>query len=140
MSGHQMEGLVADIENMKLEDIRVFWKTRYGNPPRLQSLPIMRMMLAWRIQADELGGLDKDTKRVLTNSGSPQAEGKHLGSGARLTRIWKGREVQVVVEDNGFSWNGQVYPSLSAAATAIAGTRWNGPRFFGLRNQTGERA
>ena len=27
-----------------------------------------------------------------------------------------------------------IFPSLSAAATAIAGSRWNGPRFFGLRD------
>jgi Protein of unknown function (DUF2924) len=39
----------------------------------------------------------------------------------------------VVVEEQGFRWEERFYPSLSAAATAIAGTRWNGPRFFGLR-------
>jgi hypothetical protein len=140
MSGSGVSQLIEQVERMKLEDIRAIWKTRYGDPPRLQSLPIMRMMLAWRIQADELGGLDKDTKRALANSGSPQAEGKHLGNGARLTRVWKGREVEVVVEENGFRWEDQTFPSLSAAATAIAGSRWNGPRFFGLRDQTGERA
>jgi hypothetical protein len=52
----------------------------------------------------------------------------------RLSRNWKGREVEVVVEEQGFRWDDQLYPSLSAAATAIAGTRWNGPRFFGLRD------
>ncbi|MEL7218129.1 MAG: DUF2924 domain-containing protein [Pseudomonadota bacterium] len=140
MSGSEVSQLIEQVEQMKLEDIRAVWHKRYGNPPRLQSLPIMRMMLAWRIQADELGGLDKQTKRALTNSGSPQAEGKHLGNGARLTRIWKGREVEVVVEEGGFRWEGNVYASLSAAATAIAGSRWNGPRFFGLRDQTGDRA
>jgi hypothetical protein len=140
MSRIPVTALVAQIEDMDLEALRTVWYKRYGNPPRLQSLPIMRMMLAWRVQADELGGLDKDTKRVLANSGSPQAEGRHLGTGARLTRIWKGREVEVVVEENGFRWEDQTFPSLSAAATAIAGSRWNGPRFFGLRNQTGERA
>lgn len=118
---------------MDLEALRALWQERYGDPPRLQSLAIMQMMLAWRIQADELGGLDKQTKRALANSGSPQAEGKHLGTGARLTRMWKGREVEVVVEEKGFRWDGTIYPSLSAAATAIAGSRWNGPRFFGLR-------
>jgi hypothetical protein len=60
-------------------------------------------------------------------------EGRHLGIGAVLTRNWKGRKVTVVVEENGFKWDGKMFPSLSAAATAIAGSRWNGPRFFGLR-------
>lgn len=133
MSGTHVAGLVAQIEHMDLEAVRGLWEKHYGAPPRLQSLPIMRMMLAWRIQAQEHGGLDKETKRALKNSGSPQAEGKHLGVGARLTRIWKGREVEVVVEEQGFRWEDDLYPSLSAAATAIAGSRWNGPRFFGLR-------
>lgn len=134
MSLSPVSDLVAQIEDMDLEALRALWQKYYGAPPRLQSLPIMRMMLAWRIQAQRLGGLDKETNRALANSGSPQAEGKHLGFGARLTRIWKGREVEIVVEERGFRWEGNVYPSLSAAATAITGSRWNGPRFFGLRN------
>jgi len=133
MSGSNVSQLIQQIESMRLDDIRAIWIKRYGKPPSLQSLPIMRMMLAWRLQADELGGLDEETKRALTNTGSPQAEGKHLGTGARLTRIWTGREVEVVVDEGGFRWEDQVYPSLSAAATAITGSRWNGPRFFGLR-------
>jgi hypothetical protein len=35
----------------------------------------------------------------------------------------------------GFAWNGKTYPSLSQVAFAITGTRWNGPRFFGLREK-----
>ncbi|MEO9461215.1 MAG: DUF2924 domain-containing protein [Marinomonas sp.] len=136
MSGSCASQLVNQIENMKLEDIRTIWKKRYGRPPTLQSLPIMRMMLAWRLQSEELGGLDEQTKRALAKTGMPQAEGKHLGDGARLTRKWKGRDVEVIVEEGGFRWEGELYPSLSAAATAIAGSRWNGPRFFGLRAQS----
>ena len=72
--------------------------------------------------------------KALAKTGAVAAEGRHLGIGARLTRNWKGREVEVVVEEQGFRWQDRHYPSLSAAATAIAGTRWNGPRFFGLRD------
>ena len=128
-----VEQLVAEIEALDLEGLRAFWRERFGAPPLLRSEPIMRQMLAWRVQAQALGGLDVDTRKALAQSGPVQAEGKHLGVGARLTRIWKGREVTVVVEENGFRWDDQVFPSLSAAATAIAGSRWNGPRFFGLR-------
>ena len=46
---------------------------------------------------------------------------------------WQDRIVEVVVTSEGFRWEDRTFPSLSAAATAIAGTRWNGPRFFGLR-------
>ncbi len=90
-------------------------------------------MLAWRLQAEALGGLDGETRRQLGRRGPVQAEGLGLGIGAKLRREWRGRSVEVVVETDGFRWEGRTYPSLSAAATAIAGTRWNGPRFFGLR-------
>jgi hypothetical protein len=60
-------------------------------------------------------------------------EGLDLGIGAKLHREWQGRVVEVVVEADGFRRDGRTYLSLSAAATAIAGSRWNGPRFFGLR-------
>jgi hypothetical protein len=73
MSGSSVSQLIEQVEHMKLEDVRAIWKRRYGDPPCLQSLPIMRMMLAWRLQADELGGLDKQTRRALANSGSPLA-------------------------------------------------------------------
>lgn len=130
-----VEQLVTEIEKLDLEGLREFWKERFGAPPPLRSEPIMRQLLAWRVQARALGGIDEDTRKALARSGPVQPEGKHLGVGARLTRIWKGREITVVVEENGFRWDDQLFPSLSAAATAIAGTRWNGPRFFGLRGR-----
>jgi hypothetical protein len=129
-----VEHIVADIEALELEGLRKFWRERYGAPPPLRSEPIMRQLLAWRVQAQAHGGLDETARKALARTGRVQPEGKHLGIGARLTRIWKGREVTVVVEENGFRWEGQLFPSLSAAATAITGSRWNGPRFFGLRD------
>ncbi|MEE4208926.1 MAG: DUF2924 domain-containing protein [Parvularcula sp.] len=129
-----IEALVAEIGTLDLDGLRSFWRERFGAPPPLRSEPIMRQLLAWRLQAQALGGLDVDTRKALARSGPVQPEGKHFGVGARLTRIWKGREVIVVVEEKGFRWDGELFPSLSAAATAIAGSRWNGPRFFGLRD------
>jgi hypothetical protein len=130
----EVERLVAEIETLDLEGLRDVWRERYGAAPPLRSAPIMRQLLAWRVQAQALGGLDAETRKVLARSGPVQADGKHLGVGAQLTRIWKGREITVIVEEQGFRWEDELFPSLSAAATAIAGTRWNGPRFFGLRD------
>lgn len=129
-----IELAVCEIEALDLEGLRGLWREHFGRPPALRSEPIMRQLLAWRVQAYALGGLDAATHKSLSRTGPVQAEGKHLGVGARLTRIWKGREVTVIVEENGFRWEDQLFPSLSAAATAVAGTRWNGPRFFGLRS------
>ncbi len=127
--------IVAELQTLDLDGLRGFWRVRYGAPPSLRSTPLLRRLLAWRVQAEVYGGLDVEMCKVLARSGPVQPEGRHLGVGARLTRIWKGREVTVVVEEQGFRWEDQLFPSLSAAATAIASTRWNGPRFFGLRDR-----
>ena len=133
MSTAEVEHLLVELGSMDLEQLRQIWRERFGAPPPLRSEPIMRMLIAWRVQAAAFGGLDAETRKALARTGAVAAEGKHLGIGARLSRNWKGREVEVVVEEQGFRWQDRLYPSLSAAATAIAGTRWNGPRFFGLR-------
>ena len=134
MTDDEVNELVAAIAAMELDALRDTWRERYSAPPPLRSVPIMRMQLAWRIQADAWGGLDRDARRALERTGPAHPEGRQLGVGARLSRIWKGRPIKVIVEEGGFRWEDRVFPSLSAAATAIAGSKWNGPRFFGLRD------
>lgn len=130
------EALLREVEalvGLDLEKLRAVWQARYGAPPPLRSPELLRLMLAWRLQAEAQGAIDRATRRHLKRRGLVEAEGLHLGVGARLRREWQGRTVEVEVEAAGFRWQGRLYPSLSAAASAIAGTRWNGPRFFGLR-------
>ncbi|MEO5707227.1 MAG: DUF2924 domain-containing protein [Alteraurantiacibacter sp.] len=129
----EIEALIGSIEGMDLEALRRLWRERCGAPPPLRSTPILQMMLAWRIQAEAYGGLDDETRNALGRSGPVEPEGRHLGVGARLVRNWKGRRVEVHVEEGGFRREGTLYRSLTAAATAIAGSKWNGPKFFGLR-------
>ena len=133
MNGAKVSIEIALIGELDLEGLRSEWARRYGAPLPLRSVPILRMLIAWRIQAETLGGLDADARRALTRTGRVKAEGLDLGIGARLTRHWQGKTHEVIVEADGFSWQGTTYRSLSAVATAIAGSRWNGPRFFGLR-------
>lgn len=124
---------VAALATLDLDGLRAVWRARWGAPPPLRSVELLRLQLAWRMQAEALGGLDRDLKRQLARRGRLEAEGLDLEMGARLTRVWQGRTEEVVVTPQGFRWREQVFPSLSAAASAIAGSRWNGPRFFGLR-------
>lgn len=133
MTSASVDELVAGIEQLDLKGLRRFWGQRYGAPPPLRSVPILRMLLAWRVQSDALGGLDSESRRTLGRKGKVRAEGLDLGIGARLTRQWQGRTHEVMVEVGSFRWQGQSYRSLSGVATAIAGSKWNGPRFFGLR-------
>ena len=84
-------------------------------------------------------------KRLLDGAATPEDAGQRavdntrpiadVRSGTMLGREWKGRMHRVAVLSDGFSWNGKTYASLSKIAHAITGTRWNGPRFFGLRER-----
>ena len=129
--GTELTAAVERLETLDLEALRVLWRQHGGSRLRLRSPELLRLLLAWRLQAAVHGGLDPETRRRLRRRGRVLAEGLELGVGARLRREWRGRTVEVVVEEDGFRWEERLYPSLSA--TAIAGTRWNGPRFFGLR-------
>jgi len=110
-------------------------------------------VLAYRLQADALGDLDVATIRLLKQiaAGGTKmdtvaltAEFDHrrseLKSGTMLMREWNGRPERVRVIDEGFAWKGKTYDSLSSVAFAITGTKWNGPRFFGLRDKQADQA
>jgi hypothetical protein len=133
MSEAELAAAIARLEELDLEGLRAEWARHHGAPLALRSVPILRMKLAWRLQCEVLGGLDPATRRALARKGRVRAEGLGLGPGTRLTRVWQGKVHEVMVEPDGFRWEGQVWRSLSAVASAIAGSRWNGPRFFGLR-------
>jgi hypothetical protein len=107
-------------------------------------------MLAYRIQADAMGDLDPGTakflKRVVGTSSNAEIlslaaaiDQQRAGppQGTVLSREWEGRTHRVMVVEGGFAWEGRTYASLSKIAHTITGTRWNGPRFFGLRDRAG---
>ena len=122
---------VRALERLDLRGLREEWRRRYGEPPRMRSAELLARLLAWRIQSDALGGLDPATIRML-KSERPVPSRPSPAPGSRLTREWLGvHEVDVV--DRGFRYEGRDYRSLSHIARTITGTRWNGLRFFGLR-------
>ena len=114
-----------------------------NNPDEVFDMPLGRFRR--RLQADHLGDLDGESRRLLDSAVSPEAAGKRAVERARVTRDmspgtmlgreWNGRMHRIAVLAQGFAWNGKTYPSLSKIALAITGTRWNGPRFFGLRDK-----
>lgn len=129
----RIEAEVAALETLGLEGLRAVWRDRYGSPPKVRSARLLRLNLAWRIQSEALGGLDAETRRRLRRGGAGATAADRLQPGVRLTREWKGVPHEVVVEEGGFRYEEQSWKSLSEIARHISGTRWNGPRFFGLR-------
>ncbi len=132
-SAAEVPEAVRALTHLKVEALRAEWRARYGPPvPPLRSGEHLRRLLAWRMQADVLGGLDAETRRaLLKNTSLPKAPG--LQTRERLVRVWQGKTYEVEVLDQGFRLDGRAFGSLSEVARKITGVRWNGPRFFGLR-------
>lgn len=127
--------IAAELDAIAREDLRqlrVRWVKRWGNCPGLRSVALLRRIIAWRLQVEASGGLDASTRRML--SGRAAGAETRLVAGTILTREWLGIAYRVEVTDDGFIHDGRRWRSLSEVARAITGSRWNGPRFFGLRN------
>jgi hypothetical protein len=86
-----LEAEVRGLDTQGLAGLRAAWPKRFGSPPMLRSVELLRMILAWRLQAEVLGGLSPDAKRLLTRRGPVEVEGRAHGIGAILRRTWEGR-------------------------------------------------
>ena len=140
------EALAAEIAGLSkagIKDLRERWKTLYGKAP---SGDIGRSFLiraiAYRLQEQAFGGLKPSTRRLLARVAEETAAGsspknpqiRKAETGTILVREWQGNAHRVTVLDDGVSFNGKRYRSLSEVAREITGSRWSGPRFFGLRS------
>ena len=123
---------VRALARLDLEGLREVWRGRYGSPPKLRSADLLARLLAWRMQSEVFGGLDSETRAAIQRKSLPTAA-PAITPGMRFDREWRGTIQTVEVIEGGFRWQGQTYPSLSKVALAITGVKWNGPRFFGLR-------
>lgn len=134
MSDQALEQEVQALIDLDLEGLRREWRRRYGPPPKLRSPDLVRRMLAWRIQVTAFGGLDAETRRRLRKNVAVATGVPAPSPGTRLAREWKGVTYEVEVIADGCVYAGRRFGSLSQVARAITGVRWNGPRFFGLRD------
>jgi len=151
--GNKQEIEVSHLRDLDLRGLQARWHSvfRRKAPDHLPRHLLYRM-IAYRLQAERLGDLDRETQRFLDRVAAgtsdetefPGARGRAstngLPPGTILTRDWKGARQRVEVLDQGFAWNGTTYRSLTEIAHAITGTRWSGPRFFGLRDRRGKPA
>ena len=135
---------LAGLADLDTASLRCEWRRLYrSHPPVHIRRDLLTLAIAWKLQERVYGGLTAAQKHKLaglaeelrTNgdlSGSPSIRVK---PGMRLVREWRGETHSVLVLEDGFEWNGERHPSLSAIAREITGTLWSGPRFFGLRRR-----
>ena len=152
---------ISRLEHASLDELRLNWRNRWGRlaPAHIPRGLLFRLM-AYRIQAEAFGDLDRNSVKMLDRLGrdssdeaiglnrrrddttpvAPRRPGRPrkgtqpapltVKPGAILTREWRGRIERVMALEHGFAWNGETYPSLSAIALAITGVKWSGRRFF----------
>jgi hypothetical protein len=129
-----LEAELARIAGMNINELRSLWREREGRePPSGFSKDLLARALAYAVQEEQLGGLSKEVKKLLASPDAQAEPPRRIKVGSVITREYAGARHEVFVVEGGFSWQGRVYPSLSAIAKEITGSRWNGPRFFGLR-------
>lgn len=104
-------------------------------PPRWASADFLRGNLAWHLQAHRSGQSPAATRERLVQRAKAMRSRppRTHAAGTRLVREWQGRTYEVMILDKGYHWQGRRYTSLSRIAREITGTRWSGPRFFGLK-------
>ncbi len=91
--------------------------------------------IAYEMQVRQIGGLTPAERKALgaLAQGRSNPSPGTLKAGTRLYRSWRGVTQEVMALESGYSWRSKSYTSLSEVARAITGTRWSGPRFFGLQ-------
>ena len=113
-----------------------------AEPPKAFGPDLLRRSIAHRIQEKAYGGLPMATRRLLDQlvkaaAAKPDARlelPRRIKPGSELVRTWNRRTYRIRVLEKGFAYDGKTFDSLSEIARLITGTKWNGPRFFGLRS------
>jgi len=159
LSSARVRGLEADLKalpTLDLYELRVRWrKLTRSSPPEHLSRSLLLRMIAYKLQARVHGDLDRESVRYLARVAKERARRLRAGEkrkpkqpppippvpprsglkpGTLIGREFNGTIHRVTVIETGYVWNGHPYRSLSEIARRITGTRWNGPRFFGLRD------
>lgn len=150
------------LTGMNISQLRRCWKELFGEVATSRNKVFLRRRLAWRMQSLAEGSL---TERALRRAeelardadlriraprdccttdptrtvvvAMPERDPRLPAAGTVLLRDFKGRRLAVTVLQEGFEFEGKTWPSLSAIAKEVTGTRWNGFIFFGLQDKKG---
>jgi hypothetical protein len=139
----EVEAELERLPKMPIVDLRSRYRELFrAEPPKAFGPDLLRRSIAHRIQEKAYGGLSREHQRLLdqlVKAAQAKPNGRlelprRIKPGSELVRTWNRRTYRVVVMEKGFAWEGRTYSSLSEIAFEITGTKWNGPRFFGLRS------
>jgi hypothetical protein len=155
-------GEINRIRQMSVGELQAEWLRLNGEPTRSRNKQFLWRRLAWRIQELRHGGLSDAAKAkidqlapdiptrertpreaiddaraasvqpVASSDPKPRRDPRLPTPGTVIVKNYKGRELRLVVHEDHFELDGRSYRSLSEAARAVTGSRWNGRLFWGL--------
>ena len=138
---------IAQLPKLNAKALKERWRALFGDHPIPRiGRGLMIMAMAYRLQEKTFGGLKPSAERILGRVLHEHPDGqlftpnRPVGVGTVLIREWRGVRHRVTVDEQGVVYRNHCYRSLSEVARAITGTRWSGPRFFGLGQRTKESA
>ncbi len=140
MKVDKIESELSQLSGVSRQDLSNLWFKQFKHPPpKGVKRGLLERAASYKLQSRRHGGLNPRTLRTLFSIASGRdvkmvVSTPSLNTGTKLVREWHGKTHQVDVTDDGFVWNDKNYKSLSAIAKAITGTKWSGPRFFGVRS------
>lgn len=130
---------VIDLQNKSSVEMRSLYRSLFTDPlPYNASNLNLRSKIAYRLQELALGGLSDEIKNKLEALGNNKKAKKYhnLMAGTKIQRSWNGVIYEIEILKDGFEFQGQIFRSLSAIANKITGSRWNGPKFFNLKQES----
>jgi len=127
---------LSELDGLGSAELRRCWHELAGEQAPQVSPKLLRLALAYELQAHQHGGLSRRAQQVLDQVAGGKTRTRTVQAGMRLVREWQGTlHVATIEPDHTVKWNGKSWNSLSEVARAITGTRWSGPAFFGLKHK-----
>ena len=127
---------------MSPAQLRAKWRECWRKPAPTIGPDLLRRGVAWKLQSRVYGDVPTHIKRELERAADRLRRGEELlnrqpllSPGNRLVRSWQGSVHRVLVLDDGYEYDGRRFSSLTQVASAITGTHWSGPSFFGIKKR-----
>ncbi len=117
--GDLSQGAIARIQQLG-DQLPERWQMRLGQPAGEPAAA-----------GDAATKLDASLSTATTEPRDPRVP----PVGTVVRRVFDGKTHEVTVCVEGFEYEGRKYKTLSAIANQIAGSRWNGFLFFGLKKR-----
>lgn len=133
---------IAGLPTLTIAELKTLWRTLFGSDAPVYNRQFLERRLAYRLQERafrqvDTSLLERQQRRIAalmdTSSQKKRTSERAPAPGTVLVRDYQGVEYRVVATVEGdYEFNGRRYASLSKIARDITGTRWSGPRFFGI--------